>query len=546
VIKLTLAEAVQAMQARPWGELPTVSVGRVSTDSRTADASDLFFAIRGPRFDGHDFAVAALQRGAVAVVVEAARAQAVAEQLRSTDLPLPRGAVLIEVNDTVAALGRLAAYHRRLLAAEVIAVVGSNGKTTTKAMIHHILSARLRGRCSPKSYNNAIGVPLTLLSAEPGDEYLVVEIGTNTPGEIAALGEIVEPDMAVITCIAEEHLEGLGDLNGVTTEECSILGKLRSKGFAAVNIESPGVRTHLPTDGRHVTTFGQHPEADVRLTDLSYEAPWLRFKLNERFSFRLRLVGMHNAVNAAGAVTIARRLGFDYPEAAVRLESFVPPPMRNEVLEVGGVTVINDAYNANPRSAAAAIDVLQQMPCRGRRIAVFGEMRELGSQSDKLHRQVAERLRESGVDHVILIGPVAGAMRDAMAGGGLFGPAVERCQSADECLERLSDSLQAGDVVLLKASRAVELDRLVEPLRERLLAKSLSHNSPPSQGGVGGGSNPGHGGGGAAAPPAPPPKTPPPSGGGGGGGSNPGHFPLTLPSPPEGERDCRIGSKSAP
>lgn len=458
------------MEGRPCGELPTVSVGGVSTDSRTVAASDLFFAIPGPRFDGHDFAVAALKRGAVAVVVESDRVREVAEKLRGADVPLPRGAVLIDVDDTVQALGRLAAYHRRQMAAEVIAVVGSNGKTTTKAMIHHILSGRLRGRCSPKSFNNEIGVPLTLLSAEQGDEYLVVEIGTNAPGEIAALGEIVVPDMVVLTCIGEEHLEGLGSLEGVAAEECSILSKVRSKGFAALNVEVPAVGRESAVNGLKVATFGQRPEADVRLTEPVYEAPWLRFKLNDRFPFRLQMVGIHNAVNAAGAVTIARRLGFDYGEAAVRLESFVTPPMRNEMLTAGGVTIVNDTYNANPQSAAAAIDVLRQLPCRGQRIAVFGEMRELGAQSAALHRKVAEQIRESGVQRVLLVGAAAEMMYDALTGGGLFGPTVETCANVDECLERLTADVHAGDVVLLKASRAVELDRLVAPLCERLKA----------------------------------------------------------------------------
>ncbi|MCK4341813.1 MAG: UDP-N-acetylmuramoyl-tripeptide--D-alanyl-D-alanine ligase [Phycisphaerae bacterium] len=470
MIKLTLGEIVQAISGRPWGDLPTVSVGGVSTDSRSTAADELFFALRGPRFDGHDYVAAALKRGAVAAVVETARSEAVARELRTADIPLPAGAVLIEVDSTIAALARLATYHRQQLSAEVIAVVGSNGKTTTKAMIHHILSGRLRGHSSPKSYNNEIGVPLTLLSAEQGDEYLVVEIGTNAPGEVAALAQVVQPDMAVITCIAEEHLEGLGDLDGVVAEECSILSQLRDKGFAAINIENPAIQRHIPTEELHVATFGQHPEADVRLTELSYESPWLRFKLNERFPFRLRLVGAHNAVNAAGAVTVARRLGFDFAEAAVRLESFVAPPMRNEVMEVCGVTIVNDAYNANPQSAAAAIDVLEQMSCRGQRVAVFGEMRELGSQSADLHRKVAERLREGNIGHVILVGDATDLMYEALAGGDLFGPSIERCAGVDDCLERLGTSLRAGDVVLLKASRAVELDRLVEPLRERLKA----------------------------------------------------------------------------
>jgi UDP-N-acetylmuramoyl-tripeptide--D-alanyl-D-alanine ligase len=471
VITLTLSETVQALAARPWGELRTISIGGVSTDSRTVAASDLFFAIPGPRFDGHEFVVDALRQGAVAVVVARPRAARVAELLRKAELPLPRAAVVLEVEDTVAALGRLAAYHRQQLAADVIAVVGSNGKTTTKAMIHHILSGRLRGRCSPKSFNNNIGVPLTLLSAEHGDEYLVVEVGTNAPGEIDALGALVKPDMTVITGIGEEHLEGLGNLDGVAAEEAAILRHVRPKGFAAINIDAPPIRRHVPADGVHVTTFGASADADVRVTDPVYEEPWLRFRLNERFPFRLRLPGAHNALNAAGAVTIARRLGFDYGEAAVRLESFVLPPMRNEIVEIHGVTIINDAYNANPQSAAAAIRTLQDMPCRGRRMAIFGEMRELGSQGPELHRRVAGQLRESGVQRVLLVGEATQVMYDALAGGGLFGPAVERCGDVNTALERLATDLRPGDVVLLKASRAVGLERLVEPLRARLQVK---------------------------------------------------------------------------
>ncbi|MBK9119642.1 MAG: UDP-N-acetylmuramoyl-tripeptide--D-alanyl-D-alanine ligase [Phycisphaerales bacterium] len=472
MIKLVLSEAVQAMAGRPWGELSTVSVAGVSTDSRTTDASDLFFAIRGERFDGHAFVLDALRRGAVAAVVAESSAPRIAEQLRSADLPLPAAAVLIEVDDTTRALGQLAAFHRQQIAAEVIAVVGSNGKTTTKAMIHHILSARLRGRCSPKSFNNAIGVPLTLLSAEQGDEYLVVEIGTNAPGEVAELGALVEPDMVVLTCIGEEHLEGLGDLSGVAAEECSILKHVRPNGFAAVNIDAPEIQEFLPTGQPRLTTFGRHPDADVRITSPEYDSPWLTFRVNERFPFRLRIPGVHNALNAAGAATIARRLGFDYPEAAARLETFTPPPMRNELLEFAGLTLINDAYNANPQSAAAALDVLQRMPCRGQRVAVFGEMRELGPRSADLHRQLAESLRESGVDRVVLVGAAVESMYDAMSSGGLFGPTIECCRDVTECQERLAETLQAGDVVLLKASRAVELDRLVVPLREALCARS--------------------------------------------------------------------------
>ncbi len=465
MIKLVLSEVVDALQGRVRGGTPTLSVQGVSTDSRTVSEGDLFFALSGPRFDGHAFVVDALQTGALGAVIAADR---VAEVAGSGGKAGPVG-VLIEVDDPQAALGRLAVFHRQQTSADVIAVVGSNGKTTTKAMINHILQGRLRGHCSPKSFNNQIGVPLTLLSAETPDDYLVVEIGTNAPGEVAELAALVRPKMAVITCICEEHLEGLGDLHGVATEECSVLAEVSEGGFAAVNTDWPRVREFLPERGLTIATFGHNEEADLRITESRYEAPWQHFVLNDRFRYRLRMPGAHNAVNAAGAVTIARRWGFEHEEIAERLESFVALPMRTEVLEFGGVSVVNDAYNANPESAIAAIDALETLPAAGRRVVVFGEMCELGERSPELHRRVAERLRHGDVNHVLLVGPAGEMMADVLRREeSLFGPQVDCCETVDACCEKLLDLLRDGDVVLLKASRAVELDRLVEPLRSAL------------------------------------------------------------------------------
>jgi UDP-N-acetylmuramoyl-tripeptide--D-alanyl-D-alanine ligase len=227
MIPLLLGEIVEMVRGRACGEPPTVSVCGVSTDSRTIRPGELFFALRGPRFDGHEFVAEALGRGAAGAVIAESSAASLLGRLRkmhnASGSSLSRGCcqpgMLIAVDDPLAALARLAAACRQRLSATVIAVVGSNGKTTTKAMLHHILAQRFRGRASPRSFNNQVGVPLTLLASEPSDEYLVVEIGTNRPGEIAALADLVRPDLAVLTSLSEEHLEGLGDLEGVAREE---------------------------------------------------------------------------------------------------------------------------------------------------------------------------------------------------------------------------------------------------------------------------------------------------------------------------------------
>lgn len=464
MIKLVITEIVEAIRGQASPELRPVSVGGVSTDSRSVRPGELFFALRGPNFDGHDFVVSAVRGGAVAAVISAERADELRVRLREAGLGAEG---LILVDDPLAALGRLGAYHRVQAPADVIAVAGSNGKTTTKAMIDHVLGGKLKGRCSPKSFNNAIGVPLTLLSTQSADDYLVVEIGTNAPGEVAALARLASPDLAVITCIGEEHLEKLGDLDGVAAEECSILRHVRKGGFAAVNGDAPQIRSHIPPGSLTVVTFGHSADADLRVSDIRYDDPWLNFKINQRFAYRLHMPGPHNALNAAAAIGVARRLGFEHDQIAQRLETFVPPPMRGEVLRLGGITVVNDAYNANPHSALAALSMLETVGAGRRRIVVFGEMRELGASSAEHHRRVAEQLRHERIDHVILVGRAGEYMYDSLNGGGLFAPSVERCESLQECVARLEQLLKDGDVVLLKASRAMGLDQLVEPLRAR-------------------------------------------------------------------------------
>ncbi len=459
-----LSEVVQAVGGRVRDELPTLTIAGVSTDTRTLAPGDLFFAIPGERFDGHAFVAEALRRGASAAVVAAGKPESIAV---ATENGAAARAVRIEVDDTVAALGRLAACVRRSLAAQVIAVVGSNGKTTTKAMIDHVLSGRLPGRASPKSFNNSIGVPLTLLSAEIGDAYLAVEVGTNAPGEIAHLARIAQPDCAVLTSLAEEHLEGLKDLAGVAREECAVLGHMRHGGFAAVNVDNPVIRPHLTGDGVTILRFGEDASADVRVTDVAEAPPWLTFRVNGRFPYRLRLVGRHNALNAAGAITIALRLGLSHAEIAARLESFAPQPMRGELHQLGGATVIDETYNANPGSAAAAVRTLADYPCAGRRLLVIGEMRELGAHAAALHRRLAEQIAAARIDRLLLVGAAAGWMGDAARSAGMNG-SVEEFADAAACGDALAASLRPGDVALLKASRAVRLERAIESLRRRL------------------------------------------------------------------------------
>lgn len=466
MIKLVISEVIQACQGTIAGDMPAFSVAGVSTDTRTVAPGELFFALHGPNFDGHNFVAAALQRGACGAVIAAERTADILKAVEGSGAtPL-----LVRVDDPLAALGRLAAFHRRQSSARVIAVAGSNGKTTTKSLIEHILRGSLRGRASQKSFNNAIGVPLTLLSAEMGDEFLVVEIGTNAPGEIAALAAVAQPDIAVITCIGEEHLEGLGDLAGVAREECAILAHVKRGGFAAVNIDWPGIREHLPL-GRGVTiaTFGgAESGADLRVTNPRVADGRLSFQLNGRLDLRLPTINVCNASNAVAAVAVARRMGLRDEEITARLESFSPPPMRSEVQTVGGVTLVNDAYNANPHSMRAAIETLAALPAK-RRVFVAGEMRELGRSSAAMHADIATRLANDGrIDQIVTVGDAAVLMNAGLRNASA---AVQAVADPLAAAAHLANWVAPGDAVLFKASRAVGLEAAVKALGERLVQR---------------------------------------------------------------------------
>ncbi|MBN2447792.1 MAG: hypothetical protein JXO22_13760, partial [Phycisphaerae bacterium] len=257
-----------------------------------------------------------------------------------------------------------------------------------------------------------------------------------------------------------------GDLEGVAAEECSLLSAVTG-GFAAVNIDQPLIRRHLPDGGVTIATFGRGDDADLRLSAARYEHPWLHFEVNGRFEYRLPMPGAHNAVNALGAIAIARRLGFEHEEIAERLSGLTPPPMRCEIVVDGELTVLNDSYNANPQSVLAALEMLLTQPCGGRRVAIIGEMRELGAAALRLHRVIAERLRDSSLDEIGLVGPAAELMSDVLRDDRPFGPNIERYASVADVAERLPGRLRPGDVVLLKGSRAVGLERLVEPVLRR-------------------------------------------------------------------------------
>ncbi len=464
------ADNLKAVTAGRWLARPQWKgpLAGISTDSRVISCGQAFLALRGDRYDGHAFLEQASRAGAPVLVIDREGAFTAAKG----GILATAGVLLVE--DTSRALMRLAhAYRRTLSATKVIAVGGSNGKTTTVRMIDAVLSTQMRGRSSQKSFNNAVGVPLTILGAQPGDQYLVCEVGTNAPGEIAPLAAVVEPDICVITSLGREHLEGLSSIEGVAREEAMLVSALREGGCAVVAHDETlvgAVRSQLRSlsgPARVLVTVGRDPGAEVRVVDVSQSFEGVRFTLHDRCAFAVPLLGAHNASNAAMAVAVARRLGLRMDDVGEGLSRVQGPPMRLDCSSVAGVRVINDAYNANPESMLAAIetfrDVVNADPEAklSRRVLILGDMLELGDQSSALHQEVLTvALRSGCADVLILVGPNMGRAATELRVD--HEPGVHLLQDVAPPRDaHAAGLLRAGDVVLLKGSRGTGLERVV-------------------------------------------------------------------------------------
>jgi UDP-N-acetylmuramoyl-tripeptide--D-alanyl-D-alanine ligase len=440
----------------------------VGTDTRTDLAGMVFVAIRGPTHDGHAFLAEAASGGSPLLIIERESAAA--------DVPADARAGILLVEGTRQALARLAAAYRRTLAnTRVIAVTGSAGKTTTKMLIDGALATTLQGTASPKSFNNDIGVPLTLLAARPTDKYVVVEIGTNAPGEVGQLAAIVEPDIAVITLVGRSHLQGLGSVEAVAREKASLLVHLREGGAAVVNADLPILRDKLRSVETRIL-FGESEDADLRLSnrgrDLDPSAGgsgrWW-FEVNGRTRFELGLPGRHNAINALAAVAVARRLGVPDEAISRGLGAVTGAPMRMTIQTVGTWTIYNDAYNANPDSVTAALETFAELAAAAkRRVVILGDMLELGEAGPELHREIGHYIatidRRVRIDHAMLIGPLAASAAAALRE--TWPP--ERVTVLPEIGavtgEIIRQRLRPRDAILLKGSRGTAMERLVSLL----------------------------------------------------------------------------------
>jgi UDP-N-acetylmuramoyl-tripeptide--D-alanyl-D-alanine ligase len=453
-MKLALAKIAEFVTAD--GEFPRQEIAQAySIDSRTVGAGELFFAVKGERLDGHDFVSAALERGAAAAVVRKDQLNRYSAKSR-----------LLVVDDTLAALQTLATAVKKVWGKPLVGVTGSAGKTTTKEAIAHVLASRWRVLKSEGNFNNHFGLPLMLLKLEPEHDVAVIEMGMSHAGEIRALAKIAKPEIGVVTNVAPVHLEFFDSIAGIARAKYELIESLPASGTAVLNADDEYVSQFGRDFKGRVITYGTKATADVRCENVrTCGAEGSEFDVvvaGGREHARLPLVGEHNILNALAAVAAGLARGMKPSDAVAALATLAPPDKRGQVLQLGNITVINDCYNSNPKALGAMVDALAAMKA-GRRIVVAGEMLELGPTGEAMHRAAGQHVAEKKIN--VLVG-VRGLAQAMVEGARQAGTQAEFVVTPEEAGEWLARETHDGDVVLLKASRGVKLEKALETWRK--------------------------------------------------------------------------------
>lgn len=438
MIPLTAREIAESTGGEIVAGDAAVRVETVSTDSRAIAKGCVFVALHGEKFDGHQFLPQARERGAAVAIVDAAS-------------PAPAGMTVVRVPDTRRALGQLArSIRRKIHRTRVIAIAGSNGKTSTKNLLHAVLSRTLRGSASPKSFNNDIGVPATIFPVRDEDDYVILEIGTNHPGEVENLARIAEPDIAVITSIGEEHLEFFGDLDGVRRENAAVATGLRPGGLLIINGDDPHLGDHLKNHAGPIIRFGFNADNDLVARDVRVTIDGASFTVDGR-SYFVPTPARHFASNCLAVIAIARHFGLDYDTIRTGLAFSDASEMRMQKRVYGPVTVINDAYNANPTSMRASLETLAQIEWDGRKIVVMGDMRELGEHTGRAHADTRDLAQKLAFSQVFAVGSAFSRACENTSG-------IECYPDSATAAAEIAGRIEPGDLVLLKGSRGTKLE----------------------------------------------------------------------------------------
>jgi len=429
----------------------TVVVNKVSTDSRTLKSSELFVALRGENFDGHNFVEAAAQIGAAGAIVES-----------TWNGETPKNFALIRAKDTLQAYQDLAANYRKSLMLKVVAITGSNGKTSTKDFTAAVLAHRFRVTKTEGNFNNHVGLPRTILEATSADEIGVWEIGMNHPGEIATLAKVAAPDVAIITNIGVAHIEFMGSREKIAEEKAALAEAVGADGAIILNADDLFTKTIASRARRKVILAGTN-SGSIQAAEITQSGTGADFTILEgahRCRAQLSVPGLHMVQNALLAIAAGRIFGLSLEECAAELAAAPLTRARSQIKDIGGVQFLDDSYNANPDSMKAALRTLVELDADGKRIAVLGEMRELGDQSERGHREVGETAAVLKIDQLIAIGDIAAAIADAAGQAGLRKTTIVK--STSEAAEVLGEIAAPGDLVLIKGSRAARTEEVIE------------------------------------------------------------------------------------
>ncbi|NLS92390.1 MAG: UDP-N-acetylmuramoyl-tripeptide--D-alanyl-D-alanine ligase [Planctomycetaceae bacterium] len=426
-------------------------LGRVVIDSRQVEPGDVFWGLRGDRSDGSDYAEEAFARGAAGAVV-------------SRPVRAPGGCWTLVVEDTLHALHAWAAWHRRRFSGAVIGVTGSVGKTTCRQMIQTILSSKYCGTCSPRNYNNHIGLPMSMLQMEPDHNFAVLEMGASGPGEIARLAALCRPTIGVITHVGDAHLGGFGSRRQIADAKAELLDALPADGYAVLG-EDPWLVRLRDRSAASTVMVGRGRDCDLIAKEVVLGQGTLSYIVRD-VSFEVPVWGRHHLTAAMAATAVGLRLGCTLQETADALRTFRTVPMRCEVIQVRSATIINDTYNASPTSMLAALELVRDFDTRGRRIVVLGDMQELGDEAIAMHRQLGgQAVSRCGADLLIACGEYAAYVVAGAREAGLTAGRSLACRQPEETLSHLGQTILPGDVVLVKGSRALGMERIVQAMQ---------------------------------------------------------------------------------
>ncbi|UCE98608.1 MAG: UDP-N-acetylmuramoyl-tripeptide--D-alanyl-D-alanine ligase [Planctomycetota bacterium] len=458
--KLPISDLSQIIKAKPLCakryKLNATLTG-VSTDSRATKAGDCFFAITGNNFDGHDYVFDAFGNGAVCAVVS-----------KDTDEEKLADRCILKVDDTIIALGRLAANYRNQSNFKVIAITGSAGKTSTRQITYHVLSRHYRCHQAPKNFNNNIGLPLTLLGAEPQHEIIIAELASNHPGEIEYLTKIARPDIALITNVQPAHLEGFGNLETVAAEKLSIAKGLQPNGALIINSNLLKWLNNQSTITNYkIITFGKSDQSDIKANNITYSAKQSRFTIDGT-EVLLPLPGAGNVENTLAAFSVCSQFDININDFTRAVKNLQAVTMRTELLQIGTLTVLNDCYNANPASMKNALDILANLGSAEKRRLVFicGDMAELGLQTQGLHKKLGTTVPQANIRLLLAVGKFANITAEAAKKNAEYNLKIKSFKDTASACNNLHDYIKDDDIILVKGSRVARLEMVIEKLKE--------------------------------------------------------------------------------